>query len=319
MKGFVLGLIAVTAVTLSARQTFRSSAEAVRLDVLVTDGRKPIAGLTAKDFEVRDLGAMQQVRVEPALAAVDVILTLDVSDSLSSTALAALKTAARQVIGLLAPADRIQIVTFNHLVALRSPLDSSRAASLAALDDLVPGGGTALRDAVFTALMSVPAPAEDRRTVQLVLSDGDDSASWLGDEPVRAALRRSPVVVYALAPNAPMFGPVFVPTLPVPTPNGVRAGRTMSPNMEVSIERSGGALDSGFLRDAARDTGGRGLYVDKPEATAAVFRQVLEEFRQRYLVTYTPSSDAKGWHPVAVSVNGHRGATVFARSGYFKD
>jgi hypothetical protein len=87
----------------------------------------------------------------------------------------------------------------------------------------------------------------------------------------------------------------------------------------LSPDRVAGALDAGFLRDAARDTGGRGLYVDRPEGTAAAFREVFEEFRQRYVISYSATNEATGWHPVAVTVKGHRGATVFARSGYFKD
>jgi VWFA-related protein len=317
MKALTLLLVAVgaAAVSVSAQVKFRSAAEAVRLDVLVTDGRKPIRGLTAKDFDVRDLGAAQQIRVEPATGAVDVILTLDVSDSLSASRLDALRRAARQVIGLLKPADRIQILTFNHLVTLRSRLGSTREASMAALDGLTSSGGTALRDAVFTALLSVPAPVEDRRTVQLVLSDGDDSSSWLSDAAVRTALRRSPVVVYALAPESASW---LAPALELPailTPGTVSRSRV---TYQMSGDRPKGALDAGFLHDAARDTGGRGLYVDDPEATVAAFREVFEEFRQRYVITYSPTAEAKGWHPVAVTVKGRR-ATVFARSGYFRD
>lgn len=318
MKAAILICVAAAGVAISAQERFRSAAEAVRLDVLVTDGRKPIRGLTANDFEVRDSGTAQRVRVEPGTGAVDVVLTLDFSGSLSESGLSALKTAAREVIGLLAPADRIQIITFNHLVTLRSPLGSSRAASLAALDDLKPGGGTALYDAAFAALMSVPPPFGDRRTVQLILSDGDDTESWLSGEQVRAALRRSAVVVYALAPSRGVSMVQTRDALPVPAAPGTRP-MSRSPAGELVVTGANGVLTSGFLRDAARDTGGRGLYVDRPEATAEVFREVLEEFRQRYVITFTPTSEARGWHPLAVTVKGRRGAAVFARSGYFKD
>jgi VWFA-related protein len=312
----MFSLAAAGAAAVDAQERFRSAAEAVRLDVLVTDGRKPIRGLTAADFDVKDSGTPQQIRVEPAAGAVDVILTLDVSDSLSAPGLAALKAAAREVIGLLAPADRIQIITFNHLVTLRSPLDSSRASSLAALDDLAPAGGTALRDAAFAALMSVPAHVEDRRTVQLILSDGDDSASWLSDTAVRTALRRSAVVVYALAPARPSAAQLLA-TLPAPVPAGSRPTR-VNRTFEVMPTGTTG-FPAGFLHDAARDTGGRAVYVDNPEATASMFREVLEEFRERYVITFTPTSDAKGWHPLTVTVKGRRGASVFARRGYYRD
>jgi hypothetical protein len=48
----------------------------------------------------------------------------------------------------------------------------------------------------------------------------------------------------------------------------------------------------------------------------AVFLSALEEFRQRYLVSYTPRGVAKGgWHKVEVKIKGRR-ATVRTRPGY---
>ena len=47
-----------------------------------------------------------------------------------------------------------------------------------------------------------------------------------------------------------------------------------------------------------------------------VFLQVLEEFRQRYVVSYSPSGVSReGWHQLVVRVKG-RSATVRARPGY---
>jgi hypothetical protein len=37
---------------------FRSRTAAVRVDALVTDGRHPVAGLTAANFELRDNGVL---------------------------------------------------------------------------------------------------------------------------------------------------------------------------------------------------------------------------------------------------------------------
>ena len=67
---------------LGAQQTFRSGADGVRVDVHVQVGKKPVAGLTAADFDVRDSGVRQDVQ---ALAIEDVplslVLALDVSGS----------------------------------------------------------------------------------------------------------------------------------------------------------------------------------------------------------------------------------------------
>ena len=44
---------------------FHSAVSVVRLDVLATDGRRPLTGLTAADFEVRDNGRGVPVDIEP--------------------------------------------------------------------------------------------------------------------------------------------------------------------------------------------------------------------------------------------------------------
>jgi VWFA-related protein len=70
-----------------------------------------------------------------------------------------------------------------------------------------------------------------------------------------------------------------------------------------------------FLRGLASLTGGRLFEVDQTANLSAIFLEVLQEFRQRYLVSYTPRGVAKdGWHRLEVRVK--RKASVKARSGY---
>jgi hypothetical protein len=48
-----------------------------------------------------------------------------------------------------------------------------------------------------------------------------------------------------------------------------------------------------------------------------VFSRILEEFRVRYLISYSPEGvTSTGWHQLEVRVR-KRGATVRARPGYF--
>ena len=56
--------------------------------------------------------------------------------------------------------------------------------------------------------------------------------------------------------------------------------------------------------------------VGRDDDLSAVFRSILDEFRYRYLITYTPAHVAKdGWHKLEVKVN-RAGARVKARPGY---
>jgi PhoPQ-activated pathogenicity-related protein len=48
------------------------------------------------------------------------------------------------------------------------------------------------------------------------------------------------------------------------------------------------------------------------------FEQVLADFRQRYLVHYTPTGvSEKGWHTITVRLKKPAKYTVTARRGYF--
>ena len=57
-------------------------------------------------------------------------------------------------------------------------------------------------------------------------------------------------------------------------------------------------------RRARELTGGRLYEVGRNEDLSATFRAILDEFRYRYLLTYTPKNVAKdGWHKLEVKVN----------------
>jgi hypothetical protein len=58
------------------------------------------------------------------------------------------------------------------------------------------------------------------------------------------------------------------------------------------------------------------LQLQSTDRLRATFLQVLEEFRHRYLVSYTPTGVAtQGWHPLQVRVKG-RNVSVRTRAGY---
>ena len=62
MRVLVLVLAMALAAFAHAQSTpFRTGVDAVRVDVLVTDGNVPITGLTARDFELFDNGVAQQI------------------------------------------------------------------------------------------------------------------------------------------------------------------------------------------------------------------------------------------------------------------
>ena len=273
-----LALIAAVGGDGRAQQpVFSSRVEAVRVDVLVVDQGRAVAGLAAADFELRDNGVSQEVTsVSQGDAPVSVVLALDVSKSMAGARLEELRAAGHALVGGLGPDDRAGIVAFSHVVTQPAPITADLARVRAALDAARAGGDTALVDATQAAL--VLGEAEIGRSLLVVFSDGVDTASFLPEDRVLESARRANAVAY-----------------------GVWAGGPARP---------------AFLRALTDATGGR-LLDAAGGGLRQAFVDVLREARQRYLLAFTPHGVATGgWHTLSVKVKGRR-ATVRARPGYF--
>jgi VWFA-related protein len=116
------------------------------------------------------------------------------------------------------------------------------------------------------------------RALVIVFSDGVDTASWLSADMVLETAKRCDAVVY-----------------------GVSLGGRVR-----------------FLRDIAAFTGGSVFDVDSTKNLSAVFLRILDEFRHRYLVSFSPEGvGGSGWHRLEVKIKS-RGATIKARPGYLR-
>ncbi len=139
--------------------------------------------------------------------------------------------------------------------------------------------------------------ADQGRTLVLLLSDGRDTSSWLTARKVVQAARRTDVVLY----------PVTIRAVTAAVHVGGRPS---------SLEQSAGPSER-LLDALAEETGGRVVYASDEAALARTFLDVLKEFRQRYVLSYSPSGvSSTGWHTIEVKLRGKSG-DVRARRGYF--
>ena len=274
---------------------FRSQAELVSVDVLVTDGRAPIAGLTAADFELTDNGTPQtieQLYIEQL--PLNVIMVLDSSGSVAGERLRALKAGATTVLDRLRPRDRAALVSFSHRLDLGAALTADAATLRSSVNSLDAGGSTALRDAAFAALALRTADAT--RTLVLLFSDGLDTASLLSEDQVLEIARRSDAIVYTIGIREETEG-----------------ARSFFP------PGSQAPADHRFLERLSRETAGRLLYAEQDRDIARTFARVLDEFNTRYVLGYAPRGVAgSGWHRLEVRLKKKSG-TVLARRGYFAE
>ncbi len=275
----LIALLVLSSAAAAQSPTFSSRREVVRVDVLVSTNGQPLKGLRPSDFQVRDNGRWQQVELATfEEVPLNVVLAFDMSESVAGERLAHLRSAGRSVLRALEPDDRASLVTFSHLVAQRTPLTTNTATVLAELDSVEGSGGTALFDGMCASIL-LSGSAEGRSLV-IVFSDGMDTASWLSPRALIDTARRSDAVVYS-----------------------VSVGRTD---------------ESASLREVSEATGGSLFEVESTQQLDRTFLQIFNEFRYRYLVSYSPQGvDEIGWHRLQVDVK-REGATVKARPGYQK-
>jgi VWFA-related protein len=268
---------------------FVAGVDGVRVEVLVTDGGRPIKGLSAKDFLVSDNGIQQKVDGATDTTQLSVALVMDTSSSMSlQRPWRQSLLAAASVAEAMAPGDRLSVISVSDRLALRADQIQPEASSLvfqALRPDI--GSSTAVWDGIFAgAALVSDGPG---RGIVAVISDGFDNASWFERRRALALLPRLGLPIEAI--GVPYLEP---------------EQRDMAP----------GAVS---LRPAADSTGG--VYF---EATDPALRQKLavqfEALRQSYILVYTPvkvPARKDGWHEIKVSLRTGLKGKIQARPGYY--
>ena len=256
---------------------FSSRALGVRVDVLVMEGNRPLGGLTARDFELRDNGVVQKIEIVDASdVPVNAILALDTSASIAGKRQQDLIGASQALLDGLKPVDRAGLTTFSHAVVPAIALTSDLAAVRAELLRISPQGLTAVMDGVYAALASTLD--QTGRILLVVCTDGTDTSSWLQPQEVIEVAKRTNAVVYAVT--------------------------------------AADAKRSDALKQIVETTGGQVMPVKSSDELRGTFQRILTEFRSRYVLAYSPEGVAPaGFHRLEVTVPNRR-VTVKARPGY---
>ena len=295
LAAMLAGLIGVAAAgaAAGAQPTFRARTDLVRVDALVTQGGTPVRGLGAADFEVRDNGVPQRVTAARAVGSVRLGVVLDASGSMTGERLGLARAATADLLSQLQAGDGFVLLAFGDQVARLGRPGAPAADALAALDRLRAAGGTALVDALHAGIVEAddgPGPK-----LLLLMTDGRNNASWLQAGGVIDVARRHETVVYPVAVGV----------------DRQWARTSVLPSLRTSDSHA-------LLRVIADETGGRHIEAGWDAGLGTVFRQILDEYRQRYVLTFTPEgvSTGDGWHALEVKVT-RRGARVRARTRYW--
>jgi VWFA-related protein len=292
MTRLMLPVVAVVAAGVMAAQdgqpVFRAGTDAVRVDVSVRDGGRPVTNLSAADFEVFDNGVAQQVSaVTYGRLPIDVTVVLDVSQSVDGVMLTYLQRATVQLMRELAENDRLKLVGVNTRVSRVMDFTADAAAVERAVNAAVAGGGSSIRDAAAVALVSAADPA--RRHLVVLFTDGADSSSTSSEDTLLEVARRTNAALTVVVPD-----------------------RLTTYARTPAITRYLGYLDR-----LTAETGGSVLTTARNSTPP--FGRALGEFRSSYVLYFTPTGVARaGFHALDVRVRRDGDLAVRARRGYFE-
>jgi VWFA-related protein len=275
--------------------TFSVGVEGVYVDVFVTDGSRPVAGLTASDFALKDNGVLEPVElVSVESLPLTTFLVLDTSGSVAGEKLLRLQAAGRALLGGLRADDEASLVTFDQEVKVRVPPTSDRPRLERAVSGILPGGATALYDALYAGTLLASGRG---RSLLVLFTDGEDNLSWLDAAQVRRVLLESNVLVQAVG---------IVPREEETTRDSLFVSR---PGVEPPHVRT--------LRHLAEVTGGRFWAASAPDELAAAFLAILEAMKTRYVLRFEPGPvKREGLHELEVKLTRRHGK-VHCRKAYF--
>jgi VWFA-related protein len=243
----------------------------VELYVAVADrGGKLVKDLKQEDFEVFESGKKQEIvkfELVDTLPLVVCVL-LDTSGSMAGSLVDTVKAATGFLEGVLTPRDKAFAVSFARRPSLLMPPTDDVGAVVQAVEGVQAVGDTALHDALVHSLYYFRGVQGQRALV--LLSDGDDNASYIKYKDALEYVSRSGVAVYAIGLKLPAF--------------------------EASVHAK--------LEEFAESTGGRVFFTHNAEDLPGIYKQIETELRSRYLVAYnsTEISNQSGFRPVEVKL-----------------
>ncbi len=244
-----------------------------KLGVVVIDGKgHSVGGLRKEDFQLFDDGTPETITsVSREELALRYGLVIDGSGSLESQFQIVIETA-KQMIGSNRTGDETFIVKFvdrDGLEMLRGVTSdkTSLASSLSGLKTRL--GQTALIDALYVAAdYATKHAAAGRRSALVLISDGEDRASYYKEEDLFKLLDKSGLQVFAIG---------LVSKLD---------------DDRGFIRKSPRETATNFLTRLTQKTGGRLFLMKSPNEISETVSQITTDLRAEYVIGYQPTKRA---------------------------
>jgi Ca-activated chloride channel family protein len=264
----------------------------VLVPVSVTDQlQRLVTGLGQDNFQVFEGKKPQEIQhFSSEDTPVSVGIILDSSGSMKDK-MDRVREAVHQFCETANPQDEFFMITFADEPHLVSDFTSVPEEIEKELLFTLPKGRTALLDAVYMALGKMREARYGKKAL-LIISDGGDNHSRYGEREVKAAVKESDVMIYAVG--------------------------TFDRYVPTEEERLGPYL----LSSIAEPTGGRAFTLQNPNDLPAVAHRIGTELRTQYVIGYRPQDaphDGK-WHKISVKLRLPRKLSFLrahAKTGYY--
>jgi Ca-activated chloride channel homolog len=274
---------------------FNASTTLVLIPVTVTDPlNRFVLGLRQQDFHIFEDGTEQTIsHLSGEDTPLSIGLLFDTSGSMSYK-LQTSRQAATQFLKTMNPQDEAFLISFSDKATLSAGFTSNSAEIQDKVEQLQPGGLTAMLDAVDMALREMKN-AKDPRKAILIVSDGGDNHSRYTSSQIQALVREADVQVYAMG----VFEPVF--------------------SIGLSPEEVTGPK---LLSELAEQTGGRAFTAVDPSDLPSIAARIGIELRNQYVLAYSPKNQERDgkFRRVEVKVTQPAGLPaikVHWRQGYY--
>ena len=267
-----------------------------------------VGGLKKTDFLVYEDGVKQQiVNFYSQGVPVHVVLLIDISGS-TREAQSEIRRAALGFAKSLAPEDKVAIVTFNYEPRLILNWTNDIARIETALESIYAKGTTVLHDALYVVFDDLLREARGKTAV-IALTDGIDTESMVTQSDVMQLADRSETMVYVVSKLEEYWAGAIAARLRYQA-RAQLVPKQLTDDFILAAKR--------FLGRLAQQTGAKVLDARAFASLSDVYRQVAEELKNQYYISYVPSNIMKDgrWRTVDLRV-GSIGVQVSTRPGYY--
>jgi Ca-activated chloride channel family protein len=255
--------------------TLTINTELVNLNVRVIDrNNRPIDNVRQNDFHVFEDGVPQPIE-SFTREEVPIIygVAIDTSGSLRSQ-LQGVIDAGKSIINSNKPGDETVLVRFisSDKIETVQPFTANKDLLMDGLDNLfVEGGQTAIIDAVYLTAEHVAEyqkgdDSDRRRRALIVITDGEDRASFYSSDKLFARLREEDVQIYVIG---------FVREL------DKEGGLIRKSPREKAVS---------LINRLATETGGRAFMPESLAELPQIANEIVRDLRTQYVLSYNPTN-----------------------------